>query len=96
METLVDETHTGPISAKCVICGGKNFTLAAGFYFCVECGTQSQDIREVELDGPQNFDISQKVIRDRHVIKTTKHKEGKNRRMSFIIKFKIIKKMSCN
>uniref|UniRef100_A0A1B6MFL8 TATA box-binding protein-associated factor RNA polymerase I subunit B n=1 Tax=Graphocephala atropunctata TaxID=36148 RepID=A0A1B6MFL8_9HEMI len=34
----------------CTVCGGKDFTLDAGFFFCSECQTQSQDIREQVFD----------------------------------------------
>ena len=34
----------------CGVCGGDEFTLEDGFYFCNECHTQSQDIREIVTD----------------------------------------------
>lgn len=51
------------IENECIICGGKNFTLTSGFYFCQECGTQSQDIREIEIDENLTAGL---VIRDKH------------------------------
>uniref|UniRef100_A0A1B6FI01 TATA box-binding protein-associated factor RNA polymerase I subunit B n=1 Tax=Cuerna arida TaxID=1464854 RepID=A0A1B6FI01_9HEMI len=42
----------------CTVCGGTEFTLDAGFFFCLECHTQSQDVREEVFDdffGNQKF-----------------------------------------
>uniref|UniRef100_A0A1B6IRK4 TATA box-binding protein-associated factor RNA polymerase I subunit B n=1 Tax=Homalodisca liturata TaxID=320908 RepID=A0A1B6IRK4_9HEMI len=42
----------------CTVCGGTEFTVDAGFFFCLECHTQSQDVREEVFDdffGNQKF-----------------------------------------
>lgn len=35
----------------CVPCGSKIFDSLDGLYYCRECGTQSQDIRDEDVDG---------------------------------------------
>ncbi|XP_054285332.1 TATA box-binding protein-associated factor RNA polymerase I subunit B isoform X2 [Macrosteles quadrilineatus] len=37
-------------NARCTVCGGSNFIAEAGFFFCSECNTQSQDYREEVYD----------------------------------------------
>lgn len=39
----------------CEICGGKNFTISDGFGFCVECGTQSQNVQSMEYEYISGF-----------------------------------------
>lgn len=34
---------------SCEVCGGEQFSLQDGFYNCDECGTQSQEVREMTL-----------------------------------------------
>lgn len=33
---------------NCTICNGNDFTIEAGYYYCSVCGTQSQNIRQIE------------------------------------------------
>lgn len=35
---------------RCHVCGGNEFAVDAGFYYCSECQTQSQEIREFVFD----------------------------------------------
>lgn len=35
---------------KCEICGETQFTAKEGFFYCNECGAQSQNIRDLEVD----------------------------------------------
>lgn len=37
----------------CNVCGGTNFFIEAGHYYCSECQTQSQDVREQVFDVPE-------------------------------------------
>ncbi|XP_046992980.1 TATA box-binding protein-associated factor RNA polymerase I subunit B [Schistocerca americana] len=45
----------------CAVCGGTDYCVEAGFYYCSECHTQSQDIREevFETWNDENNEISQ-------------------------------------
>uniref|UniRef100_A0A1B0C8Z1 TATA box-binding protein-associated factor RNA polymerase I subunit B n=1 Tax=Lutzomyia longipalpis TaxID=7200 RepID=A0A1B0C8Z1_LUTLO len=36
---------------KCEVCGCTNFNMEGGFYYCSECNTQNQNIREMEVDA---------------------------------------------
>lgn len=38
---------------NCIVCGGADFFLEGGYYFCSECQTQTQEIREQEYDVEQ-------------------------------------------
>lgn len=38
--------------AECDVCGGKNFHKEAGYYYCSECQTQSQNVREHMFNDP--------------------------------------------
>lgn len=39
----------------CYVCGGSEFVLEAGFYYCVECQTQVKDVREQEYEHDQTL-----------------------------------------
>lgn len=43
-----------PGSIVCNVCGGKDFYNEAGFYYCNECQTQTQEIREQVFDQQDN------------------------------------------
>lgn len=47
------DNETG--SLVCNECGGKEFEINFGFYYCNQCQTQSQNVQDVYLD---NFDVS--------------------------------------
>lgn len=36
----------------CVTCGGAEFFLSAGFYFCSECQTQAAGLQEQDFEQP--------------------------------------------
>ncbi|XP_037921048.1 TATA box-binding protein-associated factor RNA polymerase I subunit B [Hermetia illucens] len=38
------------VQDKCEICGETQFTAKEGFFYCNECGAQSQNIRDLEVD----------------------------------------------
>lgn len=38
------------MEVTCELCGGKDFYVETGFYYCKECQTQSQEVREVVID----------------------------------------------
>ncbi|XP_017111240.1 TATA box-binding protein-associated factor RNA polymerase I subunit B isoform X1 [Drosophila elegans] len=40
---------------QCNVCGEQTFQERAGFYYCVECGTQKDHIRAVDLTADENF-----------------------------------------
>ncbi|XP_056631577.1 uncharacterized protein LOC130441796 isoform X2 [Diorhabda sublineata] len=61
---------------ECVVCGGTQFTKESGFYFCNECQTQSQEIKEhafQEEDARINVKTTRKVKSE-----TSKDEETKN------------------
>ncbi|XP_067007471.1 TATA box-binding protein-associated factor RNA polymerase I subunit B [Anabrus simplex] len=37
-------------NVQCVVCGGTEYVKEIGFYYCVECQTQSQELREEVFD----------------------------------------------
>ncbi len=41
-EAWVPGTRQARVMAECVVCGGDDFDLLDGLFFCSECGTQSQ------------------------------------------------------
>ncbi|EDW96777.1 TATA box-binding protein-associated factor RNA polymerase I subunit B [Drosophila yakuba] len=41
---------------QCDVCEGTTFQERAGFYYCVECGTQKDQIRAVDITAEDNFD----------------------------------------
>ena len=43
------------VSLVCKECGGKEFDINFGFYYCNQCQTQSQNVQDLYLD---NFDVS--------------------------------------
>lgn len=45
----------------CVLCGGTDFYKEAGFYFCQECQTQSQEVREITADPTGLYDADKTV-----------------------------------
>lgn len=47
--------------SDCEVCGGSNFTLTDGLYFCEECGTQNKFAREVIYDVREDFRTKSKV-----------------------------------
>lgn len=57
-------------STSCNVCGGTDMNLVDGFYYCVECGTQDQNIQEriVETvfltDGTHAKYSIKKILRD--------------------------------
>lgn len=42
-------------NVTCTVCGGKDFSKEAGYFYCNECQTQTQDLREQELDLDDAF-----------------------------------------
>ncbi|KAK9883599.1 hypothetical protein WA026_001774 [Henosepilachna vigintioctopunctata] len=58
----MDEDET-PVGYPCVICGGNNFYKESGFYFCTECQTQTQEIREQAFEeyNEQEFKATKKI-----------------------------------
>jgi len=45
---------------QCDVCGEKTFQEREGFYYCVECGTQKDQIRAVDLTAEDNFNDTTK------------------------------------
>ncbi|XP_017071923.2 TATA box-binding protein-associated factor RNA polymerase I subunit B [Drosophila eugracilis] len=41
---------------QCDVCGEHTFQEREGYYYCVECGTQKDQIRAVDITAEQNFD----------------------------------------
>ena len=35
----------------CKVCGEKDFTTREGYFYCKECGTKQDQIREVEIEA---------------------------------------------
>ena len=52
---------------ECVLCNSQNFDVMDGLYFCTECGTQSQDVREEvnEITGPIDGKLTVKKTKKR-------------------------------
>lgn len=52
-------------NVECEVCGEKTFQLREGYYYCIECGTQKQHIRAVDLTAEDNFNetVVRKTIR---------------------------------
>lgn len=52
--------------STCDVCGGSNYTLEEGFFYCDECGTQNQTTRDFVVDdefneGAQKFQKSHRL-----------------------------------
>ncbi|XP_055852513.1 TATA box-binding protein-associated factor RNA polymerase I subunit B [Episyrphus balteatus] len=50
----------------CTICGEKDFHLKEGFYYCNECGTKSEQVRDIEVERAEDFDGP---VKHKHQIK---------------------------
>ncbi|KAH8313668.1 hypothetical protein KR067_009971 [Drosophila pandora] len=52
-------------NVECEVCGEKTFQQREGYYYCIECGTQKQHIRAVDLTAEENFNetVTRKTIR---------------------------------
>ncbi|KAH8277503.1 hypothetical protein KR026_011789 [Drosophila bipectinata] len=52
-------------NVECEVCGEKTFQQREGYYYCIECGTQKQHIRAVDLTAEDNFNetVARKTIR---------------------------------
>lgn len=59
--------------AVCTVCGGTQFEGDGGHYYCIECSTQTQEIREEVQAEPETVNIQATVI---HTTKSTKTKKG--------------------
>lgn len=40
---------------QCEVCGEKTFQEREGYFYCIECGTQKQQIQAVDLTADDNF-----------------------------------------
>lgn len=54
----------------CKLCGGKEFHVETGFYYCKECQTQSQEVREVVEETTEGQTAKTKKIKQK---KKTEH-----------------------
>ncbi|KAH8354161.1 hypothetical protein KR084_002147 [Drosophila pseudotakahashii] len=53
MEEVLDTMQLE--NMQCDVCGEKTFQEREGFYYCVECGTQKDQIRAVDITAEENF-----------------------------------------
>lgn len=54
----------------CNVCGGKDFIKDGGYYYCTECQTQTQELRE------QNYERLETTTKPIYEAKTTIKKKG--------------------
>lgn len=48
---------------ECVLCGGKDFYKEAGYFYCNECQTQTQELREHVLDEELHIKATVKKVK---------------------------------
>ncbi|XP_030381786.1 TATA box-binding protein-associated factor RNA polymerase I subunit B isoform X2 [Scaptodrosophila lebanonensis] len=48
----------------CAVCGEHRFKELEGFYYCIECGTQKEQLRAVEVGAEDNNDTT---VKNKHV-----------------------------
>lgn len=53
------------MDVTCTLCGGKDFYVETGLYYCKECQTQSQEVREVVIDAPEGPTVKTKKIKQK-------------------------------
>ncbi|XP_017057489.1 TATA box-binding protein-associated factor RNA polymerase I subunit B [Drosophila ficusphila] len=58
---------------QCDVCGEKTFQEREGFYYCVECGTQKDQIRAVDITADENFN---ETTAGRHASRTIRQPKG--------------------
>lgn len=62
---------------ECEVCGGKEFAVDAGYYYCEECGTRAKEIQEVQYELSQP--VSSLRVRGKKIKKSSSSKsKGKN------------------
>lgn len=52
------------IQLECGLCGGNDFYKEAGYFYCRECQTQSQELREHEFEDVHVVITSRKKVQD--------------------------------
>ncbi|XP_067628470.1 TATA box-binding protein-associated factor RNA polymerase I subunit B [Eurosta solidaginis] len=56
----------------CTVCGERQFALREGFYYCQECGTKQEQVRDVEVELGEEFTGSRNLKKQKIKVKNEK------------------------
>lgn len=58
----------------CKVCGEKDFSSREGYFYCNECGTKQDQVREIEIERDEGGDIKHAKKQKIHKIKVERRK----------------------